>query len=135
MTHTRHRYLQLFEIRNILFLCLLCSITSWTRQAMVSVCSSLTNVFMAKPNINMKCSSNIKLCLCVPSCLQSLVQSSRKAGITSAMASTTLGNEELVGFLASLLHHSVQEVPTFLIPAGIKLPFFSSVPFAEKSRL
>ncbi|KAM6948564.1 protein unc-13 homolog A-like [Aplochiton taeniatus] len=28
-------------------------------------------------------------------CLQSLVQNSRKAGITSAMASTTLGNEEL----------------------------------------
>uniref|UniRef100_A0A3Q3KBR0 Unc-13 homolog A n=1 Tax=Monopterus albus TaxID=43700 RepID=A0A3Q3KBR0_MONAL len=31
----------------------------------------------------------------LPSCSQSLVQNSRKAGITSAMASTTLGNEEL----------------------------------------
>lgn len=35
-------------------------------------------------------------------CFQSLVQNSRKAGITSAMASTTLGNEELVRFLAWL---------------------------------
>uniref|UniRef100_A0A667WES4 Unc-13 homolog A n=1 Tax=Myripristis murdjan TaxID=586833 RepID=A0A667WES4_9TELE len=31
----------------------------------------------------------------MPLCSQSLVQNSRKAGITSAMASTTLGNEEL----------------------------------------
>lgn len=29
-------------------------------------------------------------------CLQSLVQNSRKAGITSALASSTLNNEELV---------------------------------------
>lgn len=36
-------------------------------------------------------------------CFQSLVQNSRKAGITSAMASTTLGNEELVGFLTCIL--------------------------------
>uniref|UniRef100_A0A3B3VVZ9 Unc-13 homolog A n=1 Tax=Poecilia latipinna TaxID=48699 RepID=A0A3B3VVZ9_9TELE len=35
------------------------------------------------------------LCEFVLFCLQSLVQNSRKAGITSAMASTTLGNEEL----------------------------------------
>lgn len=39
--------------------------------------------------------------LCFPLCSQSLVQNSRKAGITSAMASTTLGNEELVSFLSA----------------------------------
>lgn len=36
-------------------------------------------------------------------CVQSLVQNSRKAGITSAMASSTLNNEELVSN-ASLFH-------------------------------
>lgn len=40
-------------------------------------------------------------------CFQSLVQNSRKAGITSAMASTTLGNEELVGFLTSFIDSTV----------------------------
>lgn len=40
-------------------------------------------------------------------CFQSLVQNSRKAGITSAMASTTLGNEELVGFLTCFIDSTV----------------------------
>lgn len=60
---------------------------------------------------------------------QSLVQNSRKAGITSAMASTTLGNEELVSFLPLVLfHNSVQH----LITPGIKLTFLFSVSFTEE---
>lgn len=44
------------------------------------------------------------------------MQNSRKAGITSAMASTTLGNEELVGFLTWLLcHDSVQGLQSLLV--------------------
>lgn len=54
------------------------------------------------------------------SCFQSLVQNSRKAGITSAMASTTLGNEELVGFLSSWLFVTVPRIFHYIITAGIK---------------
>lgn len=55
------------------------------------------------------------------SLFQSLVQNSRKAGITSAMASTTLGNEELVGSTSSQQYHSFFFL--LIIPLDIKLTF------------
>lgn len=89
-------------------------ITARPHQAMVSTGLSLTEI----KYINIKVHSIVHIqastLFCLPTSSQSLVQNSRKAGITSAMASTTLGNEELVGFLIStLLHNSVQAPPTF----------------------
>lgn len=69
--------------------------------------------------------STFKLCYCL---WQSLVQNSRKAGITSAMASTTLGNEELVGFPSHVRIHRGWIT-------DITLTRLCSVPSAEKSRL
>uniref|UniRef100_A0A3Q4HW04 Unc-13 homolog A n=1 Tax=Neolamprologus brichardi TaxID=32507 RepID=A0A3Q4HW04_NEOBR len=59
---------------------------------------AMVSVFYSSKKSNIRIyavAAHLKTFFCLPSPPQSLVQNSRKAGITSAMASTTLGNEEL----------------------------------------
>uniref|UniRef100_A0A3Q3K9G4 Unc-13 homolog A n=1 Tax=Monopterus albus TaxID=43700 RepID=A0A3Q3K9G4_MONAL len=94
--YTHCIYSSLFEMPNLSFPTsfsfLLYFITAWHHQAMVSPSFSPTEI---KYKSKFYTEVHIQTRFSLPSCSQSLVQNSRKAGITSAMASTTLGNEEL----------------------------------------